>query len=85
MNLPEGPVLGLNPTGALVWSLLEEKDEDGLVRARERVANAGHIVVEGTLTSPAPLAHAPVVNAARAAIAITRDWRGVERRLTGPA
>jgi hypothetical protein len=33
MNLPEGRVLGLNPTGALVWSLLEESDEDGLVRA----------------------------------------------------
>jgi len=33
MNLPEGRVLGLNPTGTLVWSLLEEKDEDGLVSA----------------------------------------------------
>lgn len=33
MNLPEGRVLGLNPTGTLVWSLLEEKDEQGLVRA----------------------------------------------------
>jgi hypothetical protein len=33
MNLPEGRVLGLNPTGALVWSLLEERDEHGLVRA----------------------------------------------------
>ena len=33
MNLPEGPVLGLNPTGALLWSLLEERDEDGLVQA----------------------------------------------------
>lgn len=33
MNLPEQRVLGLNPTGALVWSLLEEKDEDGLARA----------------------------------------------------
>jgi hypothetical protein len=33
MNLPEGRVLGLNPTGALVWSLLEERDEDGLVAA----------------------------------------------------
>jgi hypothetical protein len=26
-------VLGLNPTGALLWSLLEERDEDGLVSA----------------------------------------------------
>jgi hypothetical protein len=33
MNLPEGRALGLNPTGSLVWSLLEEEDEDGLVRA----------------------------------------------------
>lgn len=33
MHLAEGRVLGLNPTGALVWSLLEERDEDGLVAA----------------------------------------------------
>ena len=34
MNLaPEGRVLGLNPTGAAVWSMLEEHDEDGLVAA----------------------------------------------------
>lgn len=33
MNLAGSRVLGLNPTGALVWSLLEEQDEDGLVRA----------------------------------------------------
>jgi len=34
MNLaPEGRVLGLNPTGAVVWSMLEEHDEDGLVAA----------------------------------------------------
>jgi Coenzyme PQQ synthesis protein D (PqqD) len=33
MSLPEKKVLGPNPTGALVWSLLEERDEDGLVRA----------------------------------------------------
>ena len=25
-------MLGLNPTGALVWSLVEERDEDGLVQ-----------------------------------------------------
>lgn len=30
MNLAGSRVLGLNPTGALVWSLLEEHDEDGL-------------------------------------------------------
>ena len=30
---PGGRVLGLNPTGAVVWSLLEERDEDGLVAA----------------------------------------------------
>jgi poly(3-hydroxybutyrate) depolymerase len=30
---PEGRVLGLNPTGALVWSLVEDRDEDGLVAA----------------------------------------------------
>jgi hypothetical protein len=33
MALAEGRVLGLNPTGALVWSLVEERDEDGLVAA----------------------------------------------------
>jgi hypothetical protein len=33
MNLAGGHVLGLNPTGALVWSLLEEKDEEGLAAA----------------------------------------------------
>ena len=33
MNLAESRVLGLNPTGALVWSLLEERDEDGLAEA----------------------------------------------------
>ena len=33
MSLPEKKVLGLNPAGALVWSLLEERDEDGLVKA----------------------------------------------------
>jgi hypothetical protein len=33
MSLAEGRVLGLNPTGALVWSLVGERDEDGLVAA----------------------------------------------------
>jgi hypothetical protein len=33
MNLGEGRVLGLNATGSLVWSLLEERDEEGLARA----------------------------------------------------
>ncbi len=33
MSLGEGRVLGLNPTGALVWSLVGERDEDGLVAA----------------------------------------------------
>lgn len=33
MSLAERRVLGLNPTGALVWALLEERDEDGLVAA----------------------------------------------------
>jgi hypothetical protein len=33
MSLAEGRVLGLNATGALVWSLVEECDEDGLVAA----------------------------------------------------
>jgi hypothetical protein len=33
LSLAQGRVVGLNPTGALVWSLLEERDEDGLVAA----------------------------------------------------
>ena len=33
MSLAERRVLGLNATGALVWSLVEERDEDGLVAA----------------------------------------------------
>lgn len=33
MSLEEGRVLGLNPTAALVWSLVEERDEEGLVAA----------------------------------------------------
>ena len=33
MDLAGGRVLGLNPTGALVWSLLEERDEQGLAEA----------------------------------------------------
>lgn len=33
LSLAEGRVLGLNPAGALVWSLVEERDEDGLVAA----------------------------------------------------
>ena len=33
MNLEGERVLGLNPTGALVWSLLEERDEQGLAEA----------------------------------------------------
>jgi hypothetical protein len=33
MNLTGARVLGLNPTGALVWSLLEERDEEGLAEA----------------------------------------------------
>jgi hypothetical protein len=33
LSLGEGRVLGLNSTGALVWSLVEERDEDGLVAA----------------------------------------------------
>jgi hypothetical protein len=33
MNLAGGRVLGLNPTGALVWSLLEDMDEEGLATA----------------------------------------------------
>lgn len=33
ISLAEGRVLGLNPTGALVWSLVEECSEDALVAA----------------------------------------------------
>jgi hypothetical protein len=33
MSLGEGRVLGLNSTGTLLWSLVEERDEDGLVAA----------------------------------------------------
>jgi hypothetical protein len=33
MDLGGGRVLGLNPTGALVWSLVEERDEQGLAEA----------------------------------------------------
>ena len=33
MNLAGARVLGLNPTGALVWSLLDELDERGLAEA----------------------------------------------------
>jgi hypothetical protein len=33
MSLKEKRVLGLNATGALVWALIEERDEDGLVAA----------------------------------------------------
>lgn len=34
MNLaPEGRVIGLNPTGSFVWSMIEEQDEDALVAA----------------------------------------------------
>ena len=33
MSLAEGRVLGLNGAGALVWSLVGEQDEDGLVAA----------------------------------------------------
>ncbi len=33
MSLAEGRALGLNPTGAFVWSLVGERDEDGLVSA----------------------------------------------------
>jgi hypothetical protein len=33
MNLGGARVFGLNPTGALVWSLLEERDEEGLAQA----------------------------------------------------
>ena len=33
MNLAGARVLGLNPTGALIWSLLEEHDEQSLAEA----------------------------------------------------
>ena len=33
MCLADRKILGLNPVGALVWSLVEELDEDGLVGA----------------------------------------------------
>jgi coenzyme PQQ synthesis protein D (PqqD) len=33
MSLSEKKVLGLNPAGAFLWSLIEERDEDGLVSA----------------------------------------------------
>ena len=33
INLAGARVLGLNPTGALVWSLLEEKDESEIAVA----------------------------------------------------
>ena len=33
MNLAGAKVLGLNPTAALVWSLLEERDEEGITAA----------------------------------------------------
>jgi hypothetical protein len=33
MSLGEGRVLGLNPSVTLVWSLVEERNEDGLVAA----------------------------------------------------
>ena len=33
MNLAGARVLGLNPTGALVWSLLDEKDESEIAAA----------------------------------------------------
>lgn len=36
MNLAGGRVLGLNATGALVWSLLEERDEQGLAEVVAR-------------------------------------------------
>ena len=40
MNLARHRVLGLNPTGALVWSLLEKRDEQGLAEA---VAERFHV------------------------------------------
>jgi len=33
LSLSQKRVLGLNPAGALLWSLVEERDEDGLVAA----------------------------------------------------
>jgi len=33
MSLHDKKVLGLNPAGALLWTLVEERDEDGLVSA----------------------------------------------------
>ena len=33
MSLADRRILGLNPVGAFVWSLVEERDEDGLVAA----------------------------------------------------
>ena len=43
MSLGEGRVLGLNSTGTLLWSLVEERDEDGLVAALvERFATDEH-------------------------------------------
>ena len=33
MSLGEGRVLGLNPSGTLLWSLVEKQNEDGLVKA----------------------------------------------------
>ena len=33
MSLADKRVLGINPAGALLWSLVEERDEDGLVAA----------------------------------------------------
>ena len=33
MSLGQGRVLGLNPSGTLLWSLVEERNEDGLVAA----------------------------------------------------
>lgn len=33
MNLAGGLVVGFNPSGTLIWSLLEETDEDGLAAA----------------------------------------------------
>jgi hypothetical protein len=43
MDLSGARVLGLNPTGALVWSLLEEGDETGLAEA---VADRFEVSVE---------------------------------------
>jgi hypothetical protein len=47
MSLGERRVLGLNATGALVWSLVEERDEEGLVAAvLERFATEEHTARE---------------------------------------